>query len=258
MCGERGVSDERECSCACSRAPACLPSPGAPCVARAHRPIPGIVSGHGGNFISFVQNYVRCNFTEGDMAPIDYVTEAHPCIDQKEWCNNGIHNVDVRLTTYETGHIQIWDKHEGWVFVSPKSVDETHLRNLGATVCRALNFEEVRTINGHHGEPDYPAVYLDKYRTPKKLVKCSAESVSAKSMSVRGARGAGRGAVAARRGALIAMPPLALRPRAARRARWWTARVMPAARGPSVSPATKAARRSCAGAPPCPRPRITT
>mmetsp|Transcript_16272 Transcript_16272/g.42160 ORF Transcript_16272/g.42160 Transcript_16272/m.42160 type:complete len:304 (+) Transcript_16272:3-914(+) len=106
-------------------------------------------------------------------------------MDQPEWCNDKIHNVDVRLDAYETGHLQVWDKAEGWVFASPKSIELDALEDLGNTFCRALNFEGVEMKNGHHGKPDYPAVYLDTSRDfrPSKLLECSSDAARSESFA---------------------------------------------------------------------------
>lgn len=104
--------------------------------------LPNIVANNGGKGIYFLFNYVRCQYTdERDIAPVDLVSEAHPCMDQRAWCNRRLPSVDIRLEAFDVGRLQIADELGEWAHVT---VDESELSTTADVVCRTLGFLRVR------------------------------------------------------------------------------------------------------------------
>jgi len=114
------------------------------------RPIPGVVLGHGGSALAFIEDFIRCNFTdeEGTQAPVDYVADTHLCFDQRAWCADPVPGVDVRMDAYETGKLQVWDEKAGWVLAGAPAGDEAAARRLADTACRALGHASVALQSG--------------------------------------------------------------------------------------------------------------
>ncbi|KAG8465148.1 hypothetical protein KFE25_012511 [Diacronema lutheri] len=105
--------------------------------------LPGIVISHGGSTLGLLDSFIRCGFSEGvdangdPIPPIDYVTQRLGCIDRKEWCNDKLHNLDVRLTESDKGFVQIHDAAKGWVYAS---ADEQNALATASSVCNALGY----------------------------------------------------------------------------------------------------------------------
>jgi len=107
------------------------------------RPIPGIVAANGARPLDLVTDFMRCNYTHGSTSPIDFVSQALPCIDQTSWCADGIPDVDVRLDGFENGYVQIKDASYAWVDVG---VEDQREEEVAATVCKALGYLSPKAI----------------------------------------------------------------------------------------------------------------
>mmetsp|Transcript_40052 Transcript_40052/g.92798 ORF Transcript_40052/g.92798 Transcript_40052/m.92798 type:complete len:330 (+) Transcript_40052:88-1077(+) len=113
-------------------------------------PIPSIVTKSGGTPLSLVSNFLGCNLTDGFTDPIDYIAQMSPCLDQAEWCADRRHMRDIRLDSYPTGRVQMWDEGvASWRYVTPAHFDSRGgLRSGGGEstaqfVCNALGYAGV-------------------------------------------------------------------------------------------------------------------
>jgi hypothetical protein len=110
------------------------------------RGLPGIVLGHGGTGLVLADNMMRCGYSEGvdvngsPVAAVDFVAESLGCFDRKEWCNDLLHNIDIRLSAANKGLLQVADEAKGWVYAAAANGD--HAR-VAATVCKALGYLSV-------------------------------------------------------------------------------------------------------------------
>jgi hypothetical protein len=108
------------------------------------------------------------------------VTRQHAsCADQSAWCADKLHNVDVRLTAWDLGLVQMHDAQAagGWVYVH---ADEAEQANAASVVCRALGFARAKVFGRAA-----PAGKLDGRFSATKSLNCSAAAVASGKISVR-------------------------------------------------------------------------
>lgn len=120
------------------------------------RALPGVVISHGANSLGLLDNYIRCGYTEGTdvngdpIPPVDFVTERQGCADRKEWCNDKLHNIDVRISAADRGYVQVHDRTKGWVYAH---TDENNTAATGSLVCHVMGYVglvEARIDQGVH------------------------------------------------------------------------------------------------------------
>mmetsp|Transcript_9103 Transcript_9103/g.26426 ORF Transcript_9103/g.26426 Transcript_9103/m.26426 type:complete len:415 (-) Transcript_9103:547-1791(-) len=103
-------------------------------------PLPDIVAANGGSAAGIVVDQMRCGMNDEDLTsedPIDYVANRLLCVDQPEWCARGIPNVDVRLSQYERGRVQIKNEAYAWANVQ---VDAPNRDTVARTICKAMGY----------------------------------------------------------------------------------------------------------------------
>jgi hypothetical protein len=114
------------------------------------RMLPGIVLAHGGTGLNVAENMMRCGYSEGvdangsPVAAVDFVAESLGCFDRKEWCNDLLHNLDIRLSEASKGLLQVADEAKGWVYAAAADGDHT---GVAATVCKALGYLSVASTS---------------------------------------------------------------------------------------------------------------
>jgi hypothetical protein len=142
--------------------------------------LPGIVMSHGGSPLGLTANFLRCEYSQGGVAPVDYITDFMPCMDKKEWCNDRIPNVDVRVTALNKGHVQIHaSKPKGWAYVT---TDEAGMTNAALAACRALGYRSLENREG--------STFLDPELMATKRLACPDSAAESGKIAVRCARAA--------------------------------------------------------------------
>ncbi|KAG8470662.1 hypothetical protein KFE25_009083 [Diacronema lutheri] len=155
----RGLRTTFNAGCACKRMPA-------------------VVLSHGGDPLWTLDNMLRCGFSEGvdangdPMAPVEFVTEAQGCADRKEWCNDKLHNIDVRLSIGNKGLVQLHDAVKGWVYVH---TDDANMAATASSACRAMGYE--RHVGVHIDPLIHASKRLNCPRPDTRISECAVEEL---------------------------------------------------------------------------------